>query len=82
MHESKSFPKNWPLILGFCLLLLGTGPLASIMAFASLGYGDDPNPNPVLFGILAWLTFYPSLGLIVWGLYRRYRQKKSSWKNC
>lgn len=78
MHESKSFPKNWPLILGVCLLLLGTGPLASIMAFASLGYGDDPNPNPVLFGILAGLTFYPSLGLIAWGLYRRYRQKKSS----
>ena len=32
----------------------------------------------VLFGILAWLTFYPSLGLIAWGLYRRYQQKKLS----
>ena len=78
MEQSKSYPKNWPLILGVSLLLLGTGPLASIMVLASLGFGDDPNPNPVLFGILAGLTFYPSLGLIAWGLYRRYRQKKSS----
>lgn len=78
MQEFKSNPKNWPLILGFSLLLLGTGPLASIMAFASLGYGNDPKPNPVLFGIVAWLTFYPSLGLIAWGLYRRYHHKKSS----
>ena len=70
--------KNWPLLLGISLLALGTGPLASIMLAAKLGFLADPNPNPVLFGILAWLTFYPSLGLIVWGLYRHYRQKKSS----
>ena len=78
MEESKSYPKNWPLILGISLLILGTGPLASILLAARLGYGHDPNPNPVLMGMLAGLTFYPSLGLIAWGLYRRYRQKKSS----
>jgi uncharacterized BrkB/YihY/UPF0761 family membrane protein len=70
--------KNWPLLLGISLLALGTGPLASIMLAAKLGFLADPNPNPVLFGIVAWLTFYPSLGLIVWGLYRHYRHKKSS----
>lgn len=78
MQKSKRYPKNWPLILAFSLLLLGTGPLVSIMAFASLGYGDDPNPNPVFFGILAWLTFYPSLGLIAWGISRRRKARNGS----
>lgn len=78
MQKSKRHPKNWPLILGGSLLLLGTGPLATIVVLASLGYGDDPNPNPVLFGILAWLTFYPSLGLIAWGIYRRRKARNGS----
>jgi uncharacterized BrkB/YihY/UPF0761 family membrane protein len=69
--------KNWTLILGISLLLLGTGPLASYLLAARLGYGDDPNPNPVLLGMLAGLTFYPSLGLIAWGFYRRLKERKS-----
>jgi uncharacterized BrkB/YihY/UPF0761 family membrane protein len=69
--------KNWPMLIGISLLVLGTGPLAGTILAAKFGLLGDPNPNPVIFGILAWLTFYPSLGLVAWGLYRRYRQKKS-----
>ncbi|MDA0313874.1 MAG: hypothetical protein O2829_01050 [Bacteroidetes bacterium] len=56
--------KNWPLGLGLFFLVLGTGPLAMVMFAAKLGFGNDPNPNPVILGILAGLTFYPSLGLV------------------
>jgi uncharacterized BrkB/YihY/UPF0761 family membrane protein len=69
--------KNWPLLIGISLLVLGTGPLVGTILAAKFGFLENPNPNPVIFGISAWLTFYPSLGLIVWGLYRRYQQKKS-----
>ncbi|MBM3426880.1 MAG: hypothetical protein FJX97_07805 [Bacteroidetes bacterium] len=59
-------------------MLLGTGPLATYMLAAKLGYGNDPNPNPVHLGMLAGLTFYPSLGLIAWGIYRKRNQRKAS----
>jgi hypothetical protein len=78
--KGSSSIKNWPLILGISLLLLGTGPLASYMLAARFGYGDDPNPNPVHLGMLAGLTFYPSLGLIAWGFYRRRKERKANGK--
>jgi hypothetical protein len=49
---------------GLALLVIGTGPLLSIILAAKLGFTDDPNPNPVIFGILAMLTFWPSLIMI------------------
>ncbi len=49
------------------LLVLGTGPLLSVIIYASLGFGD-PNPNPVIFGILAFLTFWPSVACMLTGL--------------
>jgi hypothetical protein len=47
------------------------------MVAAKLGFGNDPNPNPVIHGMLAGLTFYPALGLVIWGLYRRRTNKKN-----
>ncbi len=46
------------------MLVLGTGPLASVMLAAKLGFLSDPNPNPVYHGMLAGLTFWPSIILI------------------
>lgn len=54
--------------IGLVLLVLGTGPPLAIIAAAKLGLTDDPNPNPVIFGILAFFTFWPSIVLIVSGL--------------
>jgi len=53
---------------GTALLVLGSGPLLLIMAAADIGLTRDPNPNPVAFGILAGLTFWPALILIAVGI--------------
>jgi Na+-transporting NADH:ubiquinone oxidoreductase subunit NqrD len=75
--DKNSPSKNWPLIVGLILLVLGTGPLVFVMVAAKLGFGNDPNPNPIIHGMLAGLTFYPSLGLVIWGLYRIRTNKKT-----
>jgi hypothetical protein len=54
--------------IGLALLGLGTGPLLLIVVAAELGLTSDPNPNPIGPGLLAFLTFWPAVILIVWGL--------------
>lgn len=61
---------------GFILFVVGSGPLLAIIAAASLGLTRDPNPNPVGFGILAMLTFWPSIGLMAVGFWRASRQAR------
>lgn len=56
--------------IGLVLLVFGTGPLVAVLTAAKLGLTDDPNPNPVVFGILAFFTFWPGVGLILTGLAR------------
>ncbi len=61
---------------GLILFVVGSGPLLVIILLAALGMTRDPNPNPVGLGILAFLTFWPSVGLMLGGLrtsVRRYR---------
>ena len=55
---------------GAALLVLGTGPLLAIIAAASLGLTSDPNPNPIGPGLLAFLTFWPAVTMIIIGLFR------------
>lgn len=45
----------------------GSGPLVVTLLAAQWGLLPDPNPNPVGFGILAFLTFWPSVGLVLIG---------------
>ena len=54
--------------IGIGLLVVGSGPLLLTILFAALGFTDDPNPNPIGFGLMAFLTFWPSVALIVIGL--------------
>jgi hypothetical protein len=64
--------------VGFALLVLGTGPLLLIVIAAGLGLTNDPNPNPIGPGLLAFFTFWPAVILIVWGLVTsvlRYRRQ-------
>lgn len=77
--EKPKTKKNVLLIVGLVLLLFGSGPLIVTISLAALGFGDDPNPNPVIFGMMAGLTFWPSIILIVIGLYKNY--KKSSFRD-
>lgn len=54
--------------IGIVVFAVGCGPLLITMMLATLGLTNDPNPNPVGFGILAMLTFYPSIALVLGGL--------------
>jgi len=55
---------------GLALLLVGSGPLFLIIIAAAVGLWPDPNPNPIGPGLLCFLTFWPSLALIVVGVQR------------
>ena len=55
---------------GFILLLLGSGPLWTIVLLAALGLWPDPNPNPIGPGLLFFFTFWPSLILMGIGVAR------------
>jgi len=57
-------------VVGLIMLILGSGPLLFVILIAKLGLYHDPNPNPVFFGILAGLTFWPSLILMAVGVWR------------
>jgi len=50
------------------MFAVGCGPLLAFGLFVALGLNKDPNPNPVGLGMMAFFTFYPSLGLILIGL--------------
>jgi hypothetical protein len=62
---------------GLILLLLGSGPLLAVILLAWLGVTKDPNPNPVGFGMLAGLTFWPSVILMIIGVVQSYTRYKS-----
>ena len=70
--------RSTPVRIGLALLILGSGPLLVIITAAKLGLTDDPNPNPVIFGIMAFFTFWPGIGLILSGVahVRKERRKR------
>ncbi len=70
-----------PLVwVGLVIALVGSAPLLSVIAASKIGVLDDPNPNPVGFGILAACTFWPGIAAAVVGAvlsvldYRRSRR--------
>jgi hypothetical protein len=62
------------------LLLFGSGPLITICIAASFGLTTDPNPHATVPSLLALLTFWPAVCLIVAGVVssgRRWHQAHS-----
>jgi len=53
---------------GLILLAIGLTPLLAVMLFSR-----DPNPNPIGFSLLAFVTFWPAIVMIVIGWNRSYR---------
>ena len=53
---------------GLILLILGTGPLLTVILLARFGVTKDPNPNPIGVGILTFLTFWPSVIMMIIGV--------------
>ncbi|PWN06035.1 hypothetical protein [Rhodohalobacter mucosus] len=72
---TKQVFKNKIFLIGFIMLVIGSGPLIVTMAAANLGFTADPNPNPIVFGMMAGLTFWPGIILMALGIYN---EKKSS----
>ena len=66
--KSRRYRDSWLVRTGVTLLVIGSGPLLLVIAAADLGLTRDPNPNPVGFGILAGLTFWPAVILIAAGM--------------
>ena len=64
--------------IGFTLFVIGSGPLLAIILAAELGFTRDPNPNPIGPGILAGLTFWPAVILMIIGLVKRSRRGAST----
>ena len=52
--------------VGVALLVIGTGPLLASSLY--LEWHGDSNPNPIGPGLLAMVTFWPSVLLVVIGL--------------
>lgn len=61
--------------IGIALLVIGTGPLLANVAYLELWQGDR-NPNPIGTGMLAMVTFWPSIILIVIGIMGVVRSRK------
>ncbi|MFC2111243.1 hypothetical protein ACFLQ5_02195 [Bacteroidota bacterium] len=65
--------------IGLMLLILGSSPLLVIMGLDAIGLIDAGNAlGP---GILAMLSFYPSLILIIIGSILTYRKRKKEKSN-
>ena len=60
--------------VGVAGLVLGTGPLLLAVAIAHLQ--GEPNPNPIGPGILAGVTFWPSLICLIVGVLKVSSAKK------
>jgi hypothetical protein len=68
--------------VGIGVFAVGSGPLLLVILLAALGFTKDPNPNPVGFGIIALLTFWPGIGLTLAGLAQsvmRHRKAKQQY---
>ena len=62
--------------VGLAMLILGTGPLLFIIVAAAIGLWPDPNPNPIGPGMLALLTFWPSLICLALGIARVWLRRR------
>mgnify|MGYP001248628902 CR=1 FL=1 len=47
--------------IGLGLAVVGWGPLLTVILLSGLGLWPDPNPNPIGFGLLFFVTFWPAV---------------------
>jgi len=63
---------------GIGLFVFGCGSLLTIIALAAVVLWPDPNPNPIGPGLLAFLTFWPSMIWIAMGIGQVHRTDRGS----
>ena len=56
--------------VGIALLVLGSGPLLTIILLSEVGLWPDPNPNPIGPGLLFFFSFWPALICVGVGIAR------------
>jgi len=76
-EQNKSKSKNWILYIGLGLFVLGVGPLLIAILLSNIGVGESI--NPIGLGILATITIWPAMILIMIGIglsiYRNFSYK-------
>lgn len=61
--------------IGLALVVLGWGPLLSIVVLAAIGLWPDPNPNPIGPGLLFFFTAWPALICLAVGAWQVRRSR-------
>jgi hypothetical protein len=54
--------------VGLALVVLGWGPLCTVILLAVVGLWPDPNPNPIGPGLLFFFTSWPAIICLVIGV--------------
>ncbi|HTF33193.1 MAG TPA: hypothetical protein VK714_05755 [Myxococcota bacterium] len=62
--------RSWWVRIGLMLLIVGAGPLVTIIVLANIGLWPDRNPNPIGPGLLFALMFYPAVFCLFVGIVR------------
>jgi hypothetical protein len=74
MPGRRNILRSGLFVTGLPLLLVGSGPLFTVMVLADLGFTRNPNPKPIGYGVLAGLTFWPGRVLMFVGIVKTVKQ--------
>ena len=66
----REYLRSWWVRAGLLLLVLGSGPLWTIVLLAGLGLWPDPDPNPIGPGLLFFFTLWPAIICLAVGVVR------------
>ena len=69
------FSSRW-IQAAILLVIFGWGPLFTDIFLHNLGVLQDPNPNPVGYGLLFAITFFPAILCFAIGLFQTLRRRK------
>jgi hypothetical protein len=71
----KSILSNRWTKVGLILVALGWGPLFAIILLSRFGMLSDPNPNPIGYGLLFAITFFPAIICLAIGSFQSLRRR-------
>jgi hypothetical protein len=72
----RQYLASWWARSGLALLVIGSGPLWTIVLLAALGLWPDPDPNPIGPGLLFFFTFWPAVICVGVGVVRVRRARR------
>ncbi|MGN6701436.1 MAG: hypothetical protein ACTHKB_00555 [Burkholderiaceae bacterium] len=63
--------------IGTVIALLGWSPLLAVVLLSAIGLWPDPDPNPIGFGLLFFLSFWPAVICMAIGTFQVWRHGDS-----